>query len=60
MTRFIRAGAMRSIQTWMRLTEDWHAWLPRAPIAPTPRRQYLYVTPRAAWHRTAATVAPWS
>lgn len=45
---------------WTHLDATWHAWLERAPIAPTPRRQYLLVRDDGSWIRTAPTLAPWS
>lgn len=44
---------------WTRLDAPWYAWLERAPIAPVPPREYLYLAGDGSWHRTARTVAPW-
>jgi len=45
---------------WTRLDASWHAWLQRAPIAPAPPREYLYLADGGSWHRTPRTVLPWS
>lgn len=45
---------------WTRLDAAWFAWLERAPIAPVPPREYLYLAADGGWYRTARTILPWS